>query len=187
MGKKITHANDRQCIALLGRQAVGKSSLETEMAMTYNRREGKVRIYSPHPAQFGAFGVLCTRGTINDHLLELMEGKFRGLVVFDDADTYMGPHSGPLMTEYCSTFRHFDNDIAVSSRAPQQIDMALRRCFNRINVFKMHEPRAIKATRDLLGEFPDKEFKIPQEKYEYYSYNLEEYTVEHYHTQQMTT
>lgn len=184
---KVTHANERQCVAFLGRQAVGKSSLMTEVSQMYAAKGGKVRTYSPHPAQFGRFGVLCNRENINDIIEELLAGKFRGMVNFDDADTYMGPHSSVGMATFCSTFRHYDCDINVSSRAVQQIDINLRRCFTKVCLFKMHEPRALKAIREILGEFDDKEFKIPDEKYEYYSYSLETYTVEHHHTKKMTT
>ena len=184
---KVTHKNERQCFALLGRQAVGKSSLMLELATEYARKGGKVRIYSPHPAQFGGFGVLCNRENIGEILEELLAGKFKGFVIFDDADTYMGPSSSDGMTAFCSTFRHFDCDIAVSSRAPQQIDIALRRCFTKVCLFKMHEPRAIKCTRELLGEFEEKQFKVPREKHEYYVYDLEDYTVEFHKTKRMTT
>lgn len=184
---KTTHANERQCVALIGRQAVGKSSLILEMAYGYEKKGGKVRIYSPHPAQFGKYGLLCDASNINDIIDELLEGKFQGLVVFDDADTYMGPQSAVPMTTLCSTFRHYNLDLAVSSRSPQQININMRRCFTRINVFKMHEPRAIKATRELLGEFTDKEFKVPKDKYLYNSYDLENYEFTENETKRMTT
>lgn len=184
---KVTHRNERQCVALVGRQAVGKSSLITEMVLSYVKRGGKARVYSPHPAQFGAYGILCNMDNINDIINELLEGKFQGLVVFDDCDTYMGPQSAQGITAFCSTFRHYDCDIVVSSRSPQQININLRRCFTLICVFKMHEPLAIKSVRGLLGEFTDKQFKVPSEKYEYYEYDLEEYTVFKRQTKQMRT
>ncbi len=183
---KVTHDNERQCVCLLGRQRVGKSSLTAEIIANYKKKKGAVKVLAPHPDQFGKDGVLCDVTNVTE-IVESLMGEFQGLVVFDDADTYMNPRSGPAITSLCSSFRHYNIDLIVSSRAPQTININMRRCFSRICVFMMHEPRAIHATRELLGEFKEEDLVFPKEPFLYNSYNLETYEVTREKTKRMTT
>lgn len=175
-----THTQQRSCTFLVGRQAVGKSSLTHAIIRSYKKRGGAVMVFAPHPAQFGKDAILIDVDNAESLIVGLMDSGFQGLVVFDDVDTWMGPSSARTVTRFCATFRHYGCDILLSSRAPQTVNINLRRCFTRICVFKMHEPRAVAATRELLGEFPataiSPKVMPPHEPFVFVDYNLETYT-----------
>jgi hypothetical protein len=181
-----THENDKECIALIGRQRVGKSSLIHAMIRAYknpkdkNKKGGAVVVLAPHPEQFGKDGVLCDVNNASMLVQGIMDTGFSGLVVFDDCDNYMNSKSNGVITAFCTTFRHYGCDIVLSTRSPQQVNINLRRCFSRICVFQMHEPRAIKSTKELLGEFPKAALKRcpPREPFVYFDFNLETYEVQ---------
>jgi hypothetical protein len=176
---KPTHENQKQCICIVGRQAVGKSSLEHQIIKAYVAKGGAVVVLAPHPQQFGEYGILCDVGNVNTLVSGLMQSGFKGLVIFDDADAYMNPRSAQVITQLCTTFRHYGIDIVVSSRSLQQININLRRCFTRVMVFQMHEPRSISMLKELLGEFPKQTLKKipPKEPYVFFDFDMQTYGV----------
>lgn len=179
--KKPAHTNHNQTIVLVGNNGVGKSSLIHMIIADYKKKRGdkaSVIVLAPYPEQFGKMGILCTARNFESLLRGLYESQHSGLVVFDDADSYMTPASAMSVTEFVTTLRHRDNDVVLSTRSLQQLNINIRRTIGRLCVFNMAlEKRARESVWDVVAGFKETHKTVmksfpPQQPFTYFDFVL---------------
>ncbi len=171
-------------VGLFGGPGCGKSSLEWEWMLDYDRRGGKV-IAIDRARQFGRFGFWPKEGVrgLDAWLENDIKDKFHGLLVLDDADIYLKPRSTGEWVDLIVAFRHWGLDILVSGRAPQGIDTNLLRCLEHVALFRMKEANAVNKIEEWLGA--DVADNIPTEKHQYLMVDIFGDTMTMKHTKPM--
>lgn len=104
---------------------------------------------------------------IDDFLEHQILGKHRGLLVLDDVDVYMVSRSGGPWKDLIASYRHYNLDLVLSARAPQNIDVTLLGCLSRVCIFRTTSPHARKHYERLLSEFDNAVAKIPKDPFVY--------------------
>jgi hypothetical protein len=167
-----SHANLRKAVGIFGKNGVGKSALTKQIIASYVRRGGRC-IALDRQKQFGQYsfwpGLEHLDGWVTNSLLH----KFQGLLVVDDADVFMVSRSNQVWKDLIASHRHYNLDLVVSARAPQNIDTTLLGCLSKICIFRTISPHALKHYDRLLGEFPGAIDQIPKVPYRYLEIDFE--------------
>lgn len=171
-----SHNNKRQSLGVFGRNGSGKSSLTWEVIKRYRARGGAVMALD-RQKQFGEYSVWPGLENLDPWLKNKVLGRFKGLLVLDDADIYMNSRSSQPWKDLIAANRHWNIDILVSSRAPQNIDVTLLGTLSVVCVFWTTSPHALKHLEKLLSEFPAAMQQIPQKPYDYLEVNFNTRTV----------
>ena len=169
-----SHSNMKKAIGLFGRNGSGKSSLTKQIIRSYVRRGGQV-IALDRQNQFAPYSRWPPGGlTMLDSYLESeIKNRHHGLLVLDDADVFMVSRSGQVWRDLIASHRHYNLDLLVSARQPQNIDTTLLGCLHRVCIFWTSSPLAMKHYERLLAEFPGALDKIPKVPFRYLEVNFE--------------
>lgn len=175
-------ADERKLGVLLGAPGSGKSALITELIGQYN---GPVVIVDPsrqwigrHPgAWYGEKGE--ADADVPALLSRLRARGFRGLLVLDDADQYLGS-STPKNPEYkglFAAFRHFGRtsaddktcgvDVILSTRRTQDIPKIAVANASWLAIFRMRSPEARKYIASISDAAADGVKMAPKKAFEY--------------------
>ncbi len=147
---------------VLGAPGSGKTSLVASWIEDYQKRGGDVLILDPS-AQFGDAGIWPDDGPEN-FLLDI-KGKFRGLLVLDDADRYLSATPRGIWRDLFTSFRHWGVNLLVVARRPQGIPKDVIASADEVIIFRLSEVHAKKYLKELVGadileEIPRDRFKF---------------------------
>ncbi len=145
---------------LFGPNGCGKTTLAEQIALFYSRGtkvRGKVWAVDPNGGWEKSPGVKSLWPEDNvDGIDDMLEDSLRwgpGLLIFDDADSYIR-HSTEIQTNYLTRNRHFRKDLLVIARRPQGIPkdaIAIAR-FIALFAGSTIEVHAKKYLEDVFGE-----------------------------------
>lgn len=176
-----------KCVAIVGAPGSGKTSYQEQLIREALGAGRRVKIMDPN-AQFprgylprGAQGEWPGVAGVDQWLVSNL-GKFRGLLVLDDADAYVPKNlsrSSPWLDLFVS-FRHHQVDIVFTTRRLQEVPPIMRSCASHMAIFRTrsHLERNILSATTPKGTVA----KIPKEPHRFLLVDMDEGTHELYQT-----
>jgi GTPase SAR1 family protein len=155
-------ATSLKTAVILGAPGSGKTTLVESWIADYKKTGGDVVILDPS-RQFPGEGVWPEEGP--EKFLMGLKGKFRGLLVLDDADRYLSATPRGIWRDLFTSFRHWGVNLLVVARRPQGIPKDVIASADEIIIFRLSEVHARSYLGKLLGR--DVAEDIPRDRFRF--------------------
>lgn len=185
-GAEDTHAL-YSCRAILGANGSGKTSLEQQYIDAARAVGRPVFIVDPQNQFPGDPDAYWNELELEAELWKLHASQWSGLIVLDDADLFLDStaHKGSVWRNLLISFRHWQCDVILVSRRPQEIPKLAMDVCGEVALFMARSPRAREVYAKWFG--PEVLEHIPTEPFRYWLLNTDSLEGELFQTQRRET